>query len=124
MKKPFVLTLAKVKKAALKAHAAGKLTAQHPIMANRQCLYAVDDYRCVVGAALPAYLAKELARTPSRNRNNIAALSDRIPDQLVDRDMNMVSMLQGAHDTWATAAAGGHDDADVREAHLLELLRS
>jgi hypothetical protein len=113
---PFHLTLDAVKKAAREAHAAGKLTAQHPDRSLRMCVYdGADDCRCAVGAALPPGLVPR-----GWQGHPLWQLKMRNVVDFPKEEGPAIELIQTAHDRWAKAE---DIDRPKCEAKFLELIQ-
>lgn len=120
---PITLDLEKVKTAALAYYNAGKLTAQHPNIADRQCVYFRGEYRCAIGAALDAKDANSL---PIEG-GSVGCLIDRGTFLVDAGEYDDLVEIQQAHDRWADEAnhpeASGKDSILAAEQAFLKLLR-
>jgi hypothetical protein len=112
VKKPQRLTVKAVKSAARKALADGRLMAQHPVKAKRQCVYVGGkDCGCAIGVALNkttrAAIVKHDASVQPGDVINTMYLSRIRNDGLVaieQHEYPTLRSIQGFHDAWAIAA--------------------
>lgn len=110
----FVLKLEDVIRETRKAHAEGRLLAQHPDPMQRKCMYSHDGRCCPLGAAMPPELIEKLKTTivPDShpgldvyNTYNNMSVERLMKDGLVEvsRDeIEHLEYIQNAHDNWTS----------------------
>lgn len=121
--KPQHLTVKKVKKAALAAFKARKLTAQHRDPEKRECHYEEGVYSCAIGAALSKKTMKRI-RDTNHNESSLCAIVN--AGIVTCDDIQGLDSIQSAHDSWAGAAKENNDPEWInsRRKQFLERIKA